>query len=509
MNDSTEDLNYSSRSLLHGILGVFMIVMCITAAAGNLLVIIIIVATKHFHSVTSIFLINLAVSDFLVGTGIMPLVANSVIYNKWTNHQYVCSYMGSAFVVFCTSSVLTLCAIAVDRYRAIIDCFQYNTQTTMKRAISTVIWIWTQAIFSGFPPLVGWGQFKYLPSTFSCSVNWAHSPTYTGFIMSCSFLLPTCTMVFCYIRIVQVARDHARRIHDIECQLQRNLKANPAFPDKMSEKIITDPDTDGSRNSNDTSRVPVPGCSPNKKQDIFAMYNTPGREHNGTFRLFLVILVFFCCWMPYIIVCLLQSISQKSQQKGLPALVETISAWLALLNSAINPLLYALLSKRFRRALSSLKQKTFFKINFFFQNMPFVVNYGNKSSNVKTIKLQRPQTQVSHCGNQIHVHSISMFSIASFAETGLEDEGSSPMKFNGSSAVWRSQVIPSCSDVHESLLFKPEPLLKQYLDIPCLPFESLSSCPVREENNIDRPIFVFGNITVKINESSYACKAHA
>ncbi|XP_077319521.1 5-hydroxytryptamine receptor 1B-like [Lithobates pipiens] len=513
-NDSTEELKYGSRSLLHGFLGVFIIVMCITAAVGNLLVIVIIVATKHFHSVTSIFLINLAISDFLVGTGIMPLVATSVIYNKWSNHQYLCSYMGSAFVVYCTSSVLTLSAIALDRYRAIIDCFQYSTQATMKRAISTVIWIWTQAIFSGFPPLVGWGQFKYLPSTFSCSVNWAHSPTYTGFILSCSFLLPTCTMVFCYIRIVKVARDHARRIHNIECQLQKNVKGNTAFLDKISlqnvDKIIADPDTDGSQKSTDASRIPVSGCLPSKKQDIFAMYNTPGKEHNGTFRLFLVIFVFFCCWVPYIIVCILQSIS--SQQKGLPALVETISAWLALLNSAINPLLYALLSKRFRRALYGIKRRTFFKMIFFLQNLLAVVNYGKKSSNVQPIQLPRPQTHVNPWDNRIHVHSISMFSIASFAETGLEEEGSIPIKFNrvGSSAIWRSQVNANCSDLHhESLLFKPEPLLKQYLDIPCLPFEPLSSCPIKEENKIDSPVFVFGNITIKIKESNYVCEAES
>ncbi|KAM3918952.1 5-hydroxytryptamine receptor 1D-like [Leptodactylus fuscus] len=508
MNISTEDKTTGSSSILQGTLGTLMIVMCVTAVTGNLLIIIITASTKHFHSVTSIFFINLAVSDFLVGVGVMPLVATSVIYNRWVNHQYLCSYMGSAFIVYCTSSILTLAAIAVDRYRAIIDCLQYSTRTTMKRAISTVIWIWTQAMFSGLPPFVGWGHVEYLPSMFSCSVNWAHSPTYTSFIMSFSFLVPSCTMVFCYIRIVQVARDHVRRIHNIESQLQKNAKSKVAFMDKMSpknaDKIVSDPDTEESQNSIHTSHVPISGCSQCKKQDIFAI-QTPGREYNGTFRLFLVILIFFCCWVPYIIVSILQSITVKGHHRRLPPLLETISAWLALLNSAINPLLYALLSKSFRRAFSSMKQRVFFKMNFFLQDVPVTLSYGNAKSNIRGIQMLQPNMPVRHFENQIHMRSISMFSIASFAETGQEDEGYIPMKFTGlsSSAMWRSR---STSDVyHDGILLKPEGLGKQYLDIPCLPFEPLSSCQIVEEDKADSSVFIFGNITVQVNESNYVC----
>lgn len=47
--------------------------------------IMIVVATKTFHCVTSVLVINLAISDFLVGIGVMPFVAVSIMNNGWVN----------------------------------------------------------------------------------------------------------------------------------------------------------------------------------------------------------------------------------------------------------------------------------------------------------------------------------------------------------------------------------------------------------------------------------------
>lgn len=52
---------------------------------GNILVIVIVAATKTFHSVTSVLIMNLAVSDLLVGVGVMPFVALSIMNRGWVD----------------------------------------------------------------------------------------------------------------------------------------------------------------------------------------------------------------------------------------------------------------------------------------------------------------------------------------------------------------------------------------------------------------------------------------
>lgn len=52
---------------------------------GNILVIVIVAATKTFHCVTSVLIMNLAVSDLLVGVGVMPFVALSIMNRGWVD----------------------------------------------------------------------------------------------------------------------------------------------------------------------------------------------------------------------------------------------------------------------------------------------------------------------------------------------------------------------------------------------------------------------------------------
>lgn len=82
-------------------------------------------------------------------------------------------------------------------------------------------------------------------------------------------------------------------------------------------------------------------------------------NHHGVVRLFLVISAFFLCWTPYIGVALVQAAETaiSGQTSLIPPFAVTFSYWLVLLNSDINPLLYALLSKRFQGALQGLRQK--------------------------------------------------------------------------------------------------------------------------------------------------------
>ncbi|CAM4725613.1 unnamed protein product [Leuciscus chuanchicus] len=204
------------------VLETLMVLMSLAAVTGNFLVIVIVAATKTFHTVTSVLIINLAISDFLVGIGVMPFVAVSIMNNGWVIYNDLCLYVGYTSSVYCTASVLTLAAIALDRYFSIVDCLRYGSRCTIWRTGSVVIWIWLQAMLTSCPPLLGWSNISFVAPMYSCAVNWAKSPSYTVIMASLSFLLPAIVIMFCYVKIVRVARYHARRIHSLEEHLQRN-----------------------------------------------------------------------------------------------------------------------------------------------------------------------------------------------------------------------------------------------------------------------------------------------
>ncbi|XP_010865574.3 alpha-2Db adrenergic receptor isoform X3 [Esox lucius] len=405
-------VNTSPRTKM--VLEVLMVLMCLGAITGNILVIVIVVATKNFHSVTSVLIINLAISDLLVGVGIMPFVAISVMNNGWVDCTDLCLYVGYTSSVYCTASVLTLAAIALDRYYSIMDCLRYSSRCTLSRIFAVVLWIWFQALVTSCPPLLGWGAVSYVAPMYSCVVNWKSSPSYTVFMAALSFLVPAVVILFCYVHIVRVARSHARRIHTLEDHLQRNQGTSTSSTPSESTSERASPTCSGAYGSSTPrlvchlsgrfvseaseearGRTPsqsdstagaaqscghpgstsgssaaarrlfsflaqhVPHSHPHPPQQNS---NSHQHHHHGVVRLFLVIFAFFLCWTPYMGVALIQATETalSCQSSLVPSSAVTFSYWLVLFNSDINPLLYALLSKRFQGALQCLKQKVLY-----------------------------------------------------------------------------------------------------------------------------------------------------
>ncbi|XP_051234124.1 G-protein coupled receptor 161 isoform X2 [Dicentrarchus labrax] len=332
---------------------------------------------------------NLAVSDLLVGVGVMPFVALSIMNRGWVDCTDLCLYVGYTSSVYCTASVLTLAAIALDRYHSIIDCLRYSARCTLWRTCAVVLWIWLQALATSCPPLLGWSSVSYVGPMYSCAVNWASSPSYTAFMAALSYLIPAVVILFCYVNIVKVARSHARRIHTLEDSVQRSRNSSSAFtpgdsshqhyeslhgPSRLiyhvSGQFVSEvsreegsyispalPDSTTEQN-NSSSRRFVSFLAQSASQP--PMQNSQQHlNHHGVVRLFLVISAFFLCWTPYIGVALVQATETaiSGQSSLVPPSAVTFSYWLVLLNSDINPLLYALLSKRFQHALQGLRQK--------------------------------------------------------------------------------------------------------------------------------------------------------
>ncbi|XP_052428999.1 5-hydroxytryptamine receptor 1D [Carassius gibelio] len=361
------------------VLETLMVLMSLGAVMGNILVIAIVAATKTFHTVTSILIINLAISDFLVGIGVMPFVAVSIINNGWVNCNDLCLYVGYTSSVYCTASVLTLAAIALDRYFSIVDCLRYDSRCTIWRTALAVLWIWLQAMVTSCPPLLGWSNISFVAPMYSCAVNWANSPSYTVIMASLTFLLPAIVILFCYVKIVRVARYHARRIHSLEEHLQRNrtpsvLNLQHSFMDSftpsklvyhVSGRFVMDQlDVPGEISPDAPSEMSSKTAGGRLHSFLAQIHSSSPQnpnqtQHHGVLRLFLVIAAFFLCWMPYISVALVQATETALSRPSslVPPSAVTFSYLLVLFNSDINPLLYALLSKRFQVAFQSLRSK--------------------------------------------------------------------------------------------------------------------------------------------------------
>lgn len=96
------------------------IILILVAAAGNIVVIWIVLAHKRMRTVTNYFLVNLAVADTLISILNTLFTSTFLMYQDWWYGILWCKF--TMFISLCTvvASVLTLMAIAIDRYVFII-----------------------------------------------------------------------------------------------------------------------------------------------------------------------------------------------------------------------------------------------------------------------------------------------------------------------------------------------------------------------------------------------------
>ena len=163
---------------------------------GNALVLAAIIRTPSIRSTSMIMLCSLAVSDLLVGFLAQPiniamqLFEYNFIYDAW-------SVIGPYLV---RVSLMTITAIAVDRFLALHYHMRYASFVTESRVKYTLVITWLIAFFlSGFH---FWGVLFY------------------RFLSGVVIIICLIISTFSYIRIYRIVRRHQIQIH---AQQQLNL----------------------------------------------------------------------------------------------------------------------------------------------------------------------------------------------------------------------------------------------------------------------------------------------
>ena len=134
-----------------------MIMIDICAFFGNLLVICAFFRTRRLQTVTNYFIASLAFADALVAMFVLPL--GIYVYQKdrsWKLGLILCDLWVSSDVLLCTSSILNLTCISVDRYMAITKPLTYTAYRSKFLARVMILLVWIVSAVITCPPIFGW-----------------------------------------------------------------------------------------------------------------------------------------------------------------------------------------------------------------------------------------------------------------------------------------------------------------------------------------------------------------
>uniref|UniRef100_A0A915E6K0 G-protein coupled receptors family 1 profile domain-containing protein n=1 Tax=Ditylenchus dipsaci TaxID=166011 RepID=A0A915E6K0_9BILA len=159
--------------------------------------------------VQNYFLVSLAASDLAVAIVVMPLhVVKFLAGGRWLLGVTVCQLFTTADILLCTSSILNLCAIAMDRYWAIHNPIDYAQKRTPRFVGTVIVLVWLASATISVPPLIGWNDWSSQKLMDHCELT--TDKTFVVFSASGSFFLPLMVMIIVYVKIFISARQRIR-----------------------------------------------------------------------------------------------------------------------------------------------------------------------------------------------------------------------------------------------------------------------------------------------------------
>ena len=295
LNYTCEDAHRTTVTVLlyAGVTAVIILTVC-----GNLLVIISISHFKQLHTPTNFLILSLATADMMVGVTVLPI---QLI------HSGLCMQMNRVFCYFyqlCSFhftflSIYNVSLISLDRLYALSYPFQYSNNVTFK-LVSTIICLnWSTSFCYNL-------AFIYFngPGTVLClgECNLVVSGLWASIDLFFVFILPCSVILLSYMKIFVMVRKHAKSIN-----------------------LARGKHTSGNAKNGE--------CAPKAS------------ERKAATTLGILVIVFVACLLPYFL-CVVFSDSIPGTL--LMQLLEG-TVLVLYLNSAINPLIYALFYPWFRK----------------------------------------------------------------------------------------------------------------------------------------------------------------
>ncbi|KAH0623065.1 hypothetical protein JD844_030983 [Phrynosoma platyrhinos] len=177
---------------------------------GNVLVIIAVLTSRSLKAPQNLFLVSLAAADILVATLIIPFSLANELMGYWYFDKIWCKAYLALDVLFCTASIVHLCAISLDRYWSVSQAIEYNSKRTPRRIKCTILVVWLIAALISLPPLVlNENPNNTKEDAKRCELN--EQPWYILSSSTCSFFAPCLIMILVYIRIYFIAKRRSRK----------------------------------------------------------------------------------------------------------------------------------------------------------------------------------------------------------------------------------------------------------------------------------------------------------
>ncbi|XP_033474607.2 neuropeptide FF receptor 1 like 2 [Epinephelus lanceolatus] len=336
----------------------FIFLLCMV---GNILVCLIVLENRHMRTVTNLFILNLAISDLLVGIFCIPTTLVDNLITGWPFSNTVCKMSGFVQGMSVSASVFTLVAIAVERFRCIV--YPLQPKTTILVANAAIVLIWVLAVVMMCPAAVALtveevpyhyilynDDFNHTLPLYTCYENFANPQmrkVYTTVLFAHIYVVPLVVITLMYGSIggklcFSVVANREPQLANATVQAGGRRGGQPTISQKKIRVIK---------------------------------------------MLIVVALLFMLSWLPLWTLMMMTDYAglDRDQLDLLANYIFPFAHWLAFSNSSVNPIIYGYYNEKFKRGFQAVCKSRPFCCLVQCQLWKRMVRWGRKDRTVQAL----------------------------------------------------------------------------------------------------------------------------
>lgn len=286
---------------LNAVQAPFLWVLFVLAALENVFVLSVFCLHKSSCTVAEIYLGNLAVADLVLACG-LPFWAVTIASNfDWLFGEALCRAVNTMLYMNLYSSICFLMLVSIDRYLALVKTMSAGRARGVRWAKLCSLVVWGCTLLLSSPMLVFRTMKDYGAEGYNVTACVIIYPSRTWEVFTnvllngVGFLLPLSVITFCTVQILRVLRNN-------EMQKFKEIQT----------------------------------------------------ERKATVLVLAVLLLFVACWLPFQVSTFLDTLLRLGVLSGcrdehVVDVLTQVSSYVAYSNSCLNPLVYVIVGKRFRK----------------------------------------------------------------------------------------------------------------------------------------------------------------
>ena len=332
-NDSLANVHEAEASVAGKLKVTFQVLIALFGVVGNIMVIIVISRLGKKKQPGDLYLQQLATADLGILLVAFPMVTiKDQLSTSWPLGEFVCCYVYPVPEIFHGASVWFIAVIAIERYRRVVlmkPVVRYKHKTLLQKAKTVAVCVWVASFLIFCFPLYFIVEYRELPNSGRwCGPSW---PSWDRELLTARSYLVLMTLFSYILPLIIISCTYVA--------INRKINECNVFIKAMKQE---------GQDMNDSEDI--------HQSTSLNTFNSIRLNHNKRAKKILtpLVLVFAVSMLPLSVFRLTIAFwLALSKQEFYTNLLYIVSVCV-LLNSSLNPVIYSLVSREFRKGMNDL-----------------------------------------------------------------------------------------------------------------------------------------------------------